>query len=176
VTTKSKVHAHITAEYVRDLLNYDISTGVFTWKRSNKRARAGAEAGWRHSMGGRQIRVRDMKVLTNRLAWLHVTGEWPPDGMVIDHINRNRADDRFENLRLCTQAQNRCNSTRPRHNTSGVVGVLMSARPHSDTWRAQITINNKTVHLGTFRTKELAIEARKAAEQRQWGQYAPGDY
>ena len=79
--------------------------------------------------------------------------------MQIDHINMQRADNRIENLRLATPSQNRSNSLTPITNTSGIKGV----RNRSGRWTAEIRINKKIVHLGSFKTAEEAASAYSKA-------------
>lgn len=91
-----------------------------------------------------------------------------PVGMVIDHINHNRSDIRRGNLRVCTYSQNNMN-TRPRENTkSGVTGVNWH---HTGRWRVRITVEGKTIRLGYFKNLSEAIEVRKQAEIKYFGEF-----
>lgn len=88
---------------------------------------------------------------------------------LVDHINRNKLDNRKENLRNVTKRQNMLN----RHNvistnTSGYTGVSFNKRTNK--WRACICVNNKTIHLGQFCNKDDAIIARKNAEEQYYGE------
>lgn len=85
------------------------------------------------------------------------------DGMVIDHINRNKMDNRVKNLRICTQKENVHNSTIRKNNTSGVPGVFFDKR--AGRWRAQIYENGKSKHIGIYDAYEDAVAARKKAEK-----------
>jgi hypothetical protein len=78
------------------------------------------------------------------------------DGRKVDHINGNTLDNRRSNLRVCTNAENCRNCRKPERNTSGFKGVSL-VRP--DRWTAQIRVNSKKIHLGTFLTPEAAYEA-----------------
>jgi hypothetical protein len=71
-----------------------------------------------------------------------------------DHINRDKLDDRRENLRLATRSENSRNRVLQNNNTSGLRGVTK----HRKRWVAQISIDGKTVNLGTFDTKQEASE------------------
>ena len=89
---------HITAEQLRELLDFDPSTGLFQWKSKNKRShKAGWFGGSKNQRGYLNIQVCGVLYQSHRLAWLHVHGVWPD--MVIDHINRIQTDNRIENLR-----------------------------------------------------------------------------
>lgn len=86
-----------------------------------------------------------------------------PEKLQVDHINRNKLDNRKSNLRLVTNQQNQYNTRLPRNNTSGFKGVYYNK--DCDKWSAQITVNKKTINLGLFENKELAIQARLLAEK-----------
>lgn len=94
----------------------------------------------------------------------------PPDGMVIDHINRNGLDNREINLRVATHQQNSCNRTQPRNNTSGFKGVFREKR--TGKWRACIRVNGRREYLGTYETKEQAAHAYDAAARHHFGAFA----
>ena len=98
------------------------------------------------------------------LAMHRVILEWElgdsiPEGLVVDHINRNKLDNRRENLRLVTRSENSYNSGMRKNNTSGYKGVDY----HNN--RNQYRARFGTKHLGWFNTKEEAIAAREKAEQ-----------
>lgn len=84
-------------------------------------------------------------------------------GMVIDHKNRNKLDNRKLNLKICTQAENTHNSSLRSTNTSDANGVFFDKR--SRKWRAQITREKKTKHIGVYDDYEDAVKARKQAEE-----------
>lgn len=90
---------------------------------------------------------------------------------IIDHINRKRLDNRRENLRIATPQQNAMNKSIQPNNTSGVPGV--SWRKDRNKWRAFITINRKQIALGNYENIDDAIAARKAAEEKYFGEFAP---
>lgn len=155
----------ITAEYLRSILHYESETGIFTWKVSTSRnVKAGDVAGSQNGDGYMQIRVCSRSYLAHRLAWLYEHGEWPKDQ--IDHINRDRSDNRIENLREVTNKQNHQNRSKPSNNTSGHPGVSWDKR--ASKWRARIEHNQKQIHLGLFTDLEEALSARKAAEKLYW--------
>lgn len=86
----------------------------------------------------------------------------PKKGLVTDHINRLKFDNRRENLRYCTPQENGRNKTGKRNSISGYRGVS----PNGNYWRAYISTNKKQIHLGTYRTKEEAamVYDKKARE------------
>lgn len=90
----------------------------------------------------------------------------PQTGMVIDHINGNKYDNRLTNLREITQKENTRNRKTNKNNLSGVSGVFFDSRINK--WLARITVDYKSLHLGSFETKEKAITVRKQAEVTYW--------
>lgn len=82
---------------------------------------------------------------------------------VIDHINRNKLDNRKSNLRVCSIMENIHNRGLFSNNTSGYNGVCFN--PNNKHWRAYITRNKINFHLGNFKNKEDAIIARQNAEK-----------
>ncbi len=145
-------------------LRYDPETGVWTRLSRGRRSRTG-EVGcicptYRYRMiwVGRNLRR------SARLAWLYMTGEWPGPGFTVDHINLDRADDRWANLRLATRSQQQGNKPVQRNNFLGVKGVS----PLGSRFVARF--NRK--HLGVFDTIEEAGMAYKLAAESHFGEYA----
>ena len=155
----------LTVEYLRSVLDYDPATGVFTWKvRTSRRVKVGDVAGCQSGHGYLRIAVQSRLYKAHRLAWLYVYGAWPKDQL--DHINRNRSDNRISNLREVTNKQNGQNASKRSDNTSGHPGAYWDKRRSK--WVAQIAHNQKQIHLGYFTNIEEAVAARKAAEKLYW--------
>lgn len=112
-------------------------------------------------------------VRNNQVGLLHRFIMNPPDDMVIDHINRDRLDNRRHNLRICTIEQNNKNCSKRSNNTSGIIGVNWEKRRNK--WRAEISINGKNKFLGYYTTLEEAAEARRQAEIEYYGEFAPNN-
>lgn len=152
----------ITSEELRQVLSYDKNTGVFIWsKNMGGFAKAGSIAGATDSKGYRQIRVKKKLYLAHRLAWLYVHGKFPD--LHLDHIDRNPQNNAISNLRECSRFENHQNMSLRRNSTSGFTGVCYEARFKK--WTAHISFNGKTIVVGRFKTKELAIEARIKAKK-----------
>jgi hypothetical protein len=99
--------------------------------------------------------------------FMHRTVMGEPDAEV-DHRNRNKLDNRKENLRLAEHAQNVANCGKRSHNTSGFKGV----RAKRSKWAAEIRVEGKTLYLGTFVEKEAAARAYDQAATRHFGEFA----
>ena len=174
----------ITQEQVRSLLDYNPATGVFIW-----RFRAGSDIGTKifngrfpgtradtlRPDGYTRIRLtvngKYRSYQAHRLAWLYVHGDLPE--YEIDHINRNRTDNRLANLRPATSAENKRNVPARKTNKSGYKGVVdASAVNPSKPWCAYIQINRKNRNLGYFYTKQEASAAYKAASLSLHGEFS----
>ena len=95
-----------------------------------------------------------------------------PDFIEVDHINKNKLDNRRNNLREVTRQENVINKPLFKNNRSGFTGVYWSKKDKS--WYAQITVNKKCIHLGYTSTKEEAIIRRLKAELKYFGsEFAP---
>lgn len=160
----TKLADKLTFERLREVLDYDPLTGVFSWRvRLSDKTRLGAIAGTTKDKGYVQVRIDGVKYLAHRLAWLYVTGKWPED--VIDHVDRNPSNNRLVNLRPATRRENHQNLNMRKANTSGFTGVSRCDRNPAK-WRAVITDYGKQHYLGRFDTPEEAHAAYLAAKAR----------
>ena len=150
----------MTAERLREVLAYDPETGDFHWRASKGTAKAGSKAGTYDTHGYVQIKIDSKIHLAHRLAWLYVHGEWPDTQ--VDHRNRTRSDNRFDNLRKATNAQNQQNRGVDKNNTSGHPGVHWDIRQRK--WMAKIQIDGRRLSLGGFDSFENAVAARSKAK------------
>lgn len=157
----------ISLEELHHALDYDQNTGIFKWRFSIRRVDAGGIAGHQMPDGYWRIGFRKRYFLAHRLAWFYVYGEWPKGE--IDHINRQRADNRISNLREATRGQNVHN--RIVKNKTGFRGVYLSESKKK--WYAQIKINGKSQHLGFFNTPEEASAAYKTAAKIHFDTFSP---
>ena len=159
----------LTAERLRDLLTYEPSTGVFTWRFWRYHMRAGDVAGsLNKKLGCIMIGIDGGLYYAHRLAWLYQTGEWPPQE--IDHRDGNPLNNRWANLRLAAHAENVRNARKRRDNKSGLKGVCWS-RQHGK-WRADINLNHTRHFLGLFDAAEVAHLAYRRAARRLHGEFA----
>ena len=153
----------ITRDRLIELLDVNTEQGTFYWKNTmGGKALKGSEAGALAVNGYVAIRLDKKDYLAHRLMWLYVYGAMPL--LHIDHIDRDRTNNKPTNLRLATNKQNGENMFRSKTNTSGYRGVRKESRLISKPWSATITHNYKQKHLGYFATAEEAVKARKKAE------------
>jgi hypothetical protein len=154
--------ADISADILKQLLHYDPETGVFTriaalnWKGELIAPRSPATGSVIGRGGYATIAVggRGKRFLAHRLAWLYVHGAWPTGE--IDHINGDKMDNRFANLRDGSHALNCQNQRRPQ--SSNKVGLL-GVSPQGEKFAAFITVRGHSRRLGSFDTPEQAHDA-----------------
>jgi HNH endonuclease len=161
----------VTRDDVLDVLNYEPETGYFIWKprlhdKRWTRRYAGKKAGVIESSGYRQIKVCGRYRMAHRLAWLVITGKWPSEWL--DHRNRDRDDNRFDNLREATKSQNHAN--RKGYSNTGLKGA--SRRASTGKFTSNISKNGKCHWIGTFDTAEEAHAAYAAAAAKHHGAFA----
>ena len=156
----------ISHQLLQTLLDYNPETGIFSWAVSRPGCRAGDRAGSRGAWGYRVIGGNE-QYREHRLVWFYMTGAWPDRD--VDHVNRNRSDNRWENLRLCSASQNAANVGQKARNTSGLKGV--SWDKDRGLWLAQIRIAGKKKNLGRFTDQSEAKAVYDAAAKQQWGEF-----
>jgi len=146
----------LTAQRLRELLNYDPETGLFaglTKRCGPKSATAGI--GWIDTNGYARISIDGRKYWAHRVAFLYMTGEWPKND--VDHIDGNPGNNIWKNLRDVPTSTNVQNVKRASKNSkTGLLGVVETP---SGTFNTRIMVNRKTITIGTFATKEMAHNA-----------------
>jgi len=152
----------ITQQRLRELLHYDKITGVFTWIHRKSGITVGQVAGCRHNKHGYvDIKLDGRSYKAHRLAVLYVDGYFPE--LTVDHEDRVRHNNAYENLREASyQCQSR-NCTKARNNTSSVTGVRWRAQRNR--WQAFVMVSGEMKYLGHFSDLLDAACARYAAEQ-----------
>jgi len=143
---------------VREYISYNPDTGILIRRKHRCSTEIGKEVGFKTDRGYMKCKILGKRYLIHRVVWLYMTGEFPSNQ--IDHINHDRSDNRWCNLRTATGSQNQHNRRLSKNNKSGVNGVFASG----DRWIAQVKHCNKVIKLGIFTTKEDAIKARHAAD------------
>lgn len=151
----------LTQQRLKELLHYDPETGLFKWIVSRRGVpKKGSVTGWYDKDGYHLITIDYKRYQAHRLAFLYMTGTFPTDQ--VDHINRIKDDNRFDNLRLVSNLENGHNKSIHKNNTSGVTGVDWYKQKKK--WRARIRVNYKQIHLGLYGTIEEAKKARDNAK------------
>lgn len=143
----------LTQKELREALSYDPLTGVFVWVKPSKHAAhlAGAVAGRTLDSGYVSIRFKGKDHKAHRLAFLYMTGRFP--SKTVDHIDRNRSNNRWDNLRDVSMSAN--------HRNRGGRGYYFDQNARK--YRVQVNIDGKSTHFGYFTCEVAARNAYKNA-------------
>lgn len=152
----------------RDRFHYNPDTGVFTFAKSARRGWTGKAVGTLTKKGYLVHKLNGaVAIHVHRLIWAWVTGEWPGELLVIDHVNRNPIDNRWVNLRAASYQQNEANS-RPKNRKGNPKGVKFHAKGRGR-WEARIMVDYKQIYLGLYDTPEEAAAVYYAEALRLFG-------
>lgn len=151
----------LTQAYLKSIINYDPETGEIKWLEFKKNRHENLLATSASSRGYNNIAIDGKLYRASRIAWLYMEGYFPE--YEVDHINRDRGDDRWYNLRHATRACNSSNRMLSKNNKSGVAGV--SFEKATSKWKAHISHNNKRKTIGRYHSMIDAVLARYNAEQ-----------
>ncbi len=151
----------LTQSKLKEILNYDKHTGIFTRTINGEEKSIGHKDSKEYFQISIRIDDKRMKYPMHRLAWLYEYGAWPKNQL--DHINHDRSDNRILNLREVNNHMNHKNKTIYSSNKSGIPGV--SFINASKKWRATIKMHGKQIHLGCYKDKNKAICARLHANK-----------
>ena len=153
----------ITQLELKEILDYNPETGVFTWKINKAyHIKIGSIAGSLKPTGYIQITINKKQYLAHRLAWLYVYGEWPKNQ--IDHVHGTEKGNSINNLRKVTHKQNQQN--KKCHRAGKLLGC--SYVKSTKKWKSYIRFNGKQRHLGYFET-ELEAHNRHLQELNKLG-------
>ena len=155
---------------VNKYIAYNIITGVFTWKVRKSNKVAGSIAGRiKDKSGYRYITIDRQECAAHRIAWLLVTKKdpWPYE---IDHKDGNASNNAFHNLRPATPKENSGNRKIGKNNTSGYKSIKHKSH-QKNPWVVNIQQQNKNHYVGSFPTKEMAIEARDKKGKEIYGKF-----
>ena len=155
----------LTQNELKELLDYNPETGEFIWKvdRSHK-VKAGDIAGCSSVIRGyKRICIDYRNYAQHRLAFLYMTGKWPDK--LVDHINGNRSDNRWCNLRQANDVENACNKAMQSNNTSGHIGIW---KPKG---RNKFVVQVRGKHVGYCETLEEAKEVYHREASKQFGEF-----
>ena len=158
----------VEVELLKKLLSYSPETGKLYWRPRDETTsprpfsfntrHAHTEAGCLNDKGYVLVSIKENRMRAHRVIYAMMTGSWPEE---VDHINGNRADNRWGNLRSVSHKTNRANTYGWSKKTSSrFIGVCR--QPDCDRWKAQVSINGKAKHIGLFQTEVEAAKARDA--------------
>jgi hypothetical protein len=155
-------HTMLTEHRLKEVLNYDPESGLFTWKAIPSRRRPnGSVAGAKGKNGCIDIRLDGHLFRAHRLAWLYMTGSFPAEE--IDHIDGNPKNNRFLNLRRVSHAVNMQNIRKAQRNSAT---GLLGASPWGKRFKARIAIDGTQIKIGVFDTPQEAHAAYLEAKRR----------
>jgi len=147
------------------VLEYCPDTGIFKWKipvMCHGGGRKIGDVAGTSKDGYVQIKLFGKVYRAHHLAWFTMKGEWPSASVDMDHLDRDRSNNSWFNLRVTSRTQNNFNSDTRVDNTTGRKGVYRAGRK----WFARIGLKGKIIHLGTFGTFNEAKLARQRAERK----------
>jgi len=144
---------NLTREEVLNLYTYNPDTGEL------KRSCGTVKGQYTAKNNYIRVRYRGKSCAAHKLIWFYMTGSWPDRD--IDHIDHDRSNNRWSNLRLVSRTENMRNASLSKANKSGFTGVSWCKQQNQ--WHAQVMVNGKSIKLGRFDKLGDAIEARKAA-------------
>lgn len=124
---------------------------------------------WRYHNDGYACRMERINGKIKTI-YMHRQIMNPSDDLHIDHINHDRLDNRRENLRICTNAENRRNQRRSKANTSGYKGVTWDKK--FDKWKAQIGFEGKQIFISYSDDKHEAARKYNEKAVELFGEYA----
>jgi hypothetical protein len=157
-----KQKAPFTLAYLKARLYYEPISG--RWTRLNRKK--SNKAGHTMSSGYLRMRVGKHRCLAHVLAWFYMTGRWPR--RIVDHVDNDNTNLRWDNLRLASWVQNRVNSKCRRDNKSGFKGVCKNR----GRFIAYICVDKKRYNLGMYATAQLAHAAYIKAAKKYYGAFA----
>lgn len=149
---------------LHELFDYDPDTGDLTRRIGVRGSPKGTVIGTTRPNGYKVAVVDGKPYRVHRLVWMYHHGDIQHE---VDHINRDKGDNRIENLRLCTRTENVRNAVGKGPGYKGVSFCKQTGK-----WVAQITVNYRNKKLGRFITQEDAALAYNTAASEHFGEFA----
>ena len=173
-------------ELLRKLLRYDQATGFLYWNARPESMFSSARdcAAWNTRYAGNRAfaskndkgyctgSIANRNYSAHRVIWAMETGVWPD--RLVDHKDKDRSNNKLDNLRLATYQQNKANSTSARGSSSKFIGV--SWNKFSKKWSASIKLDGKSKHIGYFDSEVEAAEAYDNEASIACGEYAATNF
>ena len=153
----------ITFDEARKRYTYNPDTGAFTRNSTSRKWIAGSTLSGTESHGYMRVWVNGKQLAAHRLAWLWMTGEWPSTD--IDHIDGNRSNNSWSNLRQVDRSTNLENirSAKSHNKSTGLLGAYHS--PTKGRFVSRIQVRGKSISLGSFATADAAHAAYLSAKK-----------
>ncbi len=178
----SETASKLSPEVLRELLSYNPETGALTWMfrerkwfaadnvfaRWNTRYANKPAFTWIDRHGYAQGAIFDRHYVAHRVIWAMQTGAWPTAH--VDHINGDRGDNRWDNLREASHMENCRNRRASSNSTSKYLGVCWNKQ--AGKWRARINVDGAIYNLGDFASEEVAAKVYDVAARHHFGQFA----
>ena len=165
-----KRHGHILTRTIYDTNEISIENDIATMSLYDKKGNKIAETIFDSKYVDKNNSLKYvMGTIDNKKVFLHRFILNSPSNKVVDHINGNTLDNRESNIRICTQANNSRN--RIYKTSKGKVPGIYQQYGENGNYSVRITINYKSIHIGTFKTYEEALKARLEAEEKYFGKY-----
>lgn len=150
---------NLTVEKIREYLNYDLETGILIWKKKSARnTNIGDRTGSLKPNGYRYIRFDNFECLEHRLIWFGMTGEWPNKEYNIDHIDLNKSNNVWTNLRKVTITENNLHAVARITSKTGFRGIKEIRK--SGRYLARIMVNKQEIYIGSYNSIDAAVSAR----------------
>ncbi len=158
----NKKQFSISKELLERLFFIDLEQGSIQWREPKQGRQLNKEAGSINNCGYRVIRIDGTQYVAHHLIWLYATGKYPIKDL--DHIDRNRSNNKISNLREVTRQEQNFNTT-VKQGKSLPIGVTFRSE-RKKPYHAHIRISNKLIYLGCYKTiKEAHNTYLKAKEQ-----------
>lgn len=173
-----KFEFSLTQEILKGILYYNKQTGIFNWRERDRSFFNSDRAfkSWNSRFCGRnagtikknsngisyyQIVILGKKYYAHRLAYLYITGIWPP--VIIDHEDGDGLNNTWTNIKQATYQENSKNREMSRANKTGCMGVTFSKERKK--WIVKVNISGRSVQLGSFDDFFDAVCSRKSGER-----------
>lgn len=150
-----------SVEQLIEDFEYRIEEGAIYWKRVGSGRRLGKPVG---CLDGSAVRVKYKRgrYPLHRIIWALHYGEWPPEHLMVDHIDRDVTNNHYTNLRLATNQQNQRNTAAKNYGKCKQTGK----------WRVSLMIDGKHKSFGRFDNEELAELVAAEARDKYFGEFA----
>jgi len=162
-----KIGMTLTQEKLKEYLTYDPDSGCFIRNKNAGTKKKGEIAGY-NVAGYTYITIDNVAYPAHRLVFLYVDNIYPESD--VDHINMNRKDNRYSNLRISSRRLNMLNIKAHQDSNTGVKNVFF--RADTNKYNVRMTINGRYKSLGCFDDLELATLVADYAREKYHGEYA----